>query len=155
MSTNAIDVPTRPRSSNSKMRPYQASASSTSSTSSATWLIPMSRVIPTDATASRRRRQLEHGIRRGAAHDSPGGHVAAKLDHTTLAIKKHQVEWEEHPERVDAEAARDQEARPGALTRDQRQPEQAADPGRGDRDIEAEQLGALQPPKEPCLHLRI
>jgi len=36
MSMKAIDVPTLPRSSNSKKRPYQASASSTSPTSSAT-----------------------------------------------------------------------------------------------------------------------
>ena len=48
MSMNAIRAPARPRSSNSKKRPYQASAASTSPTSSATWLIPTRR-----ATASR------------------------------------------------------------------------------------------------------
>src|SRR6476620_8190542 len=94
MSVNAIDVPTRPRTSNSTIRPYHAGASCTSPTSTATWLIPMSRVIPTDATASRRRRQLEHGIRRRAAHDSAGGHVAAKLDDAPLAIEEHPVERE-------------------------------------------------------------
>src|SRR5688572_6435758 len=41
MSRNAIPG-TRPRSSNSKTRPYQSSAASRSSTSSATWLIPTS-----------------------------------------------------------------------------------------------------------------
>src|SRR5580704_10307410 len=45
MSMNAIRGPARPRSSNSKKRPYQASASSTSSTSSAMWLMPTRRAM--------------------------------------------------------------------------------------------------------------
>src|ERR1017187_10267436 len=43
MSRKAIRRPTRPRSSNSKNRPYQSSASSMSPTSRATWLIPSRR----------------------------------------------------------------------------------------------------------------
>src|SRR4051812_49244993 len=144
MSMKAIELPIRPRSSNSKKPPYQSSASSMSPTSSATWLIPMSRAIATDRSASGWRRPLEHSIRRPAAHDSAGGHVAAKPDHATLAIEEQQVEREEHPECVDAAAARDQEARPGALPGEQGQAEQAADPGRGRRNLQAEQLCVLQ-----------
>src|SRR5690349_3821685 len=55
MSMNAIRSPMRPRSSNSKNRPYHASASSMSPTSSATWLMPTRRAIP---SPTRERRQV-------------------------------------------------------------------------------------------------
>src|SRR6266536_294442 len=56
MSTKAMPLPSRPRSSNSKNRPYHASASPMSPTSRATWFMPTSRAgmasrLPAQAAA--------------------------------------------------------------------------------------------------------
>jgi hypothetical protein len=63
ISMTAIAVPARPRSSNSKKRPYHASASSTSPTSSAMWLIPTRRTAGQPIGSPRARRRGPGGIR--------------------------------------------------------------------------------------------
>src|SRR5436189_3330618 len=105
MSTKAIELPIRPRSSNSKKRPYQSSASSRSPTSSATWLIPTSRAIPTDRSASHRRRKLQDRRRLVTADQPAGRHVATELDHAPTGVEEDQIEMEEHSKRMDATAA--------------------------------------------------
>src|SRR5690348_14998800 len=66
-STNAICAPMRPRSSSSKKRPYHASASSMSPTSSATWLMPTRR-----ATCWNRRSRWNSCASRGVVGDVEG-----------------------------------------------------------------------------------
>src|SRR5581483_12058927 len=108
MSTNAIDWPARPRSVRSKKRPYQASASSTSPTSSATWLIPTSftttwnvarQALSSHACVRRRsdgrdrsaaRAAARRGRARGRGHDPvPGeGGVAAPTRRRPVRVRR-------------------------------------------------------------------
>src|SRR5689334_15223591 len=105
MSMKAIE-PARPRISNSKKRPYQSSASSTSPTSSAMWLIPTSRAIATDPTGrSIGGRDLQHRACLRTTDDPPSRDITAYLDHPLLVVEEDQIQREAHPERMDAPAA--------------------------------------------------
>jgi hypothetical protein len=93
------------------------------------------------------RGELEHGLGPPAAEDPAWRHIAVELDHEPLAVQEEQVEREPHSDRVDAAAAGDQEPRAGLLTREQRQAEQSAGPGRRDANLEAEETSVLKCPE--------
>src|SRR5581483_10380058 len=102
MSMKAIRPPWRPRSSNSKKRPYQASASSMSPTSSAMWLMPTRRAMPCGVWSA---------TSAGAGSDlRPLGLVGALrglVVHQRLRrvdIAEGWVRWHESPRGLDAEA---------------------------------------------------
>jgi hypothetical protein len=90
------------------------------------------------------RGELEHGSRLPAADEATGRDVAAELDHAAFAVEEKQVEWEPHSQRVHAAATRDEKPAAGALTGEQREAEQAAEPGRRNADLEAEEAPALE-----------
>src|SRR5919109_667404 len=90
------------------------------------------------------RRELQHGHRRRAAFEPTRRHTTVQLEYAAGFVEEDQVEGEAHPERVHASAAREQQARAGALTRQQRESEQAAQPALRNRNLQAEQLDPLQ-----------
>jgi hypothetical protein len=69
------------------------------------------------------RREFEHGRGGAAATEPPGRDISPDLDHATPLIQEDQVQREAHAERVDAPAVRNQQAIPGPLPRQKRQPE--------------------------------
>ena len=90
------------------------------------------------------RGQLEHGHRAGAAYEPTRRDRAARFDHLTLQVQEEEIQREAHSKGVDAPAARDQEASSRPPPGQQGQAEQAAQPSRRDRDLEAEQPGPLE-----------
>jgi hypothetical protein len=70
----------------------------------------------------------QHPTRRNRV---PGG------DHPSVAIEEDHVDREPHPERVDAAAARDQQAGAGAIAVEQREAEQPSDRAVRDADMMA------------------
>jgi uncharacterized protein len=89
------------------------------------------------------RGQLQDGHGRTAAKEATRGHVAADLDDPALYIEEAEIEAKTHAQGVDALAARDQQPRPGTLAREQRQTEEAAETGRRNGDLEAEEPPVL------------
>ena len=75
----------------------------------------------------------------------PGGTAAVQLDHPIVLVEEEQVEREAHAEGVDAAAARDQQARAGALAAEQeRRPSRRLRRVVATGTVEAEQLGPLE-----------
>jgi hypothetical protein len=66
------------------------------------------------------------------------------LDHSTIGVEEDEVEFEPHPERVDAPAGTNQEATSRLVTVEESQPEESGTAGGGDRHLEAEHAGHRQ-----------
>jgi hypothetical protein len=71
----------------------------------------------------------------------------------TIPVEEDEVEREAHPARVDAAAARDQQAEPSLLAGQQRQPEQARAQAVCLRHLATEHLDPRQVSKAARLHI--